>query len=175
MDTEVTFPKVTLCHDGVRWQERASITAHLHLYIGLDRGFPDRRLIFPAKSSVDILSLCRAINSKVADYPRSFTRRGFPHSITTVRPGLAFVSICNSKMPIPLLPVTDRDVSPASHRLSKSVTDRTVFCPLVLQNETFPNQHDSTFRSITDRREMPILMLLIKSGEMADFCPRPST
>ena len=29
-----TFPEGTLWHDGVRQQERTSITAHLHLYIG---------------------------------------------------------------------------------------------------------------------------------------------
>ena len=33
----VTFPEGTLCHGGVRRQERTSITVHLHLYIGRDR------------------------------------------------------------------------------------------------------------------------------------------
>ena len=48
MDTEVTFPKVTLWRSGVHLQDRTSITAYLHLYIGRDRASL-------ANSSVDIL------------------------------------------------------------------------------------------------------------------------
>ena len=48
MDTEVTFPEVTLWHAGVHLQDRTSITAYLHLYIGRDRASA-------ADSSVDFL------------------------------------------------------------------------------------------------------------------------
>lgn len=148
LDTEVTFPEVTLCCSGVHLQDRTSITAYLHLYIGLDRGFPDRRLLFPAKSSVDILSLCRAIESKVADYPRSFTKRKIfharssdnPRSMTMTNLAPASVSTCNSKRNskriIPPLFVTDRDVSQRPQLTSHSVTARTVSSLFVLQIET---------------------------------------
>lgn len=37
LDTEVTFPEVTLWFSGVHLQDRTSITTYLHLYIGRDR------------------------------------------------------------------------------------------------------------------------------------------
>lgn len=153
MDTEVTFPKVTLCCSGVHLQYRTSIPAYLHLYIGRDRGCPDRRLLFPGKiergffsrlkSSVDNLPLCRAIESKVADYPRSFTRRKIfharvsdnPRSMTMTNLAPAYVSTCNSKRVIPPLSVTDRDVSQKPPLTSHSVTVRTVFSLFVLRIE----------------------------------------
>lgn len=48
LDTEVTFPEVTLWCSRVHLQDRASITAYLHLYIGRDRASV-------ADSSVDFL------------------------------------------------------------------------------------------------------------------------
>lgn len=48
LDTEVTFPEVTLWCSRVHLQDRTSITAYLHLYIGLDRASA-------ADSSVDYL------------------------------------------------------------------------------------------------------------------------
>ena len=48
LDTEVTFPEVTLCCSGVHLQDRTSITAYLHLYIARDRASA-------ADSSVDFL------------------------------------------------------------------------------------------------------------------------
>ena len=48
LDTEVTFPEVTLWHGGVHLEDRASITAYLHLYIVRDR-------TSVADSSVDFL------------------------------------------------------------------------------------------------------------------------
>ena len=48
LDTEVTFPEVTLWCSGVHLQDRTSIPAYLHLYIGRDRASA-------ADSSVDFL------------------------------------------------------------------------------------------------------------------------
>lgn len=153
MDTEVTFPKVTLCCSGVHLQYRTSIPAYLYLYIGRDRGLPRQKIalprqnrawiIFRLKSSVDNLPLCRAIESKVADYPRSFTRRKIfharvsdnPRSMTMTNLAPAYVSTCNSKRVIPPLSVTDRDVSQKPPLTSHSVTVRTVFSLFVLRIE----------------------------------------
>ena len=98
LDTEVTFPKVTLWRSGVHLQDRTSITAYLHLYIGRDRASV-------ADSSVDFLpfEIGRAPKAKVADYPRSFTKREIFHARTSDNPrsggaaelDTAFVSICN--------------------------------------------------------------------------------
>lgn len=141
----VTFPEVTLCHGGVRRQERTLITVHLHLYIGRVWARQNRAWIFfRLKSSVDNLPLCRAIESKVADYPRSFTKRKIfhtrssdnPHSMTMTNLAPASVSICNSKRIIPPLSVTDRDVSQRPRLTSHSVTARTVSSLFVLQIET---------------------------------------
>lgn len=48
LDTEVTFPEVTLLCSGVSLQNITSIATHLHLYIGRDRASV-------ADSSVDFL------------------------------------------------------------------------------------------------------------------------
>lgn len=48
LDTEATFPEVTLWCSGVHLQDRTSITAYLHLYIGQDRASA-------SESSVDFL------------------------------------------------------------------------------------------------------------------------
>ena len=136
LDTEVTFPKVTLCCSGVHLQYRTSIPAYLHLYIGRDRGCPDRRLLFPGKIE-------SGFSSKVADYPRSFTRRKIfharvsdnPRSMTMTNLAPAYVSTCNSKRVIPPLSVTDRDVSQKPPLTSHSVTVRTVFSLFVLRIE----------------------------------------
>lgn len=37
LDAEATFPEVTLWRSGVHLQDRTSIPAYLHLYIGRDR------------------------------------------------------------------------------------------------------------------------------------------
>ena len=152
MDTEVTFPKVTLWCSGVSLQNITSITTHLHLYIGRDwasqteDALPRQNrawIFFRLKSSVDNLPLCRAIESKVADYPRSFTRRKIfharvsdnPRSMTMTNLAPAYVSTCNSKRVIPPLSVTDRDVSQKPPLTSHSVTVRTVFSLFVLRIE----------------------------------------
>lgn len=101
-------------------------------------------IFFRLKSSVDNLPLCRAIESKVADYPRSFTRRKIfharvsdnPRSMTMTNLAPAYVSTCNSKRVIPPLSVTDRDVSQRPQLTSHSVTARTVSSLFVLQIET---------------------------------------
>lgn len=133
----MTFPEVTLWCSRVHLQDRASITAYLHLYIGRDRAsqtedaLPRQNrawIFFRLKSSVDYLPLCRVIESKVADYPRSFSKREifharaseYPRSMRTISPTPASVSICNSKRVIPPLSVTDRDVS-RSTRLNVSI------------------------------------------------------
>lgn len=100
-------------------------------------------IFFRLKSSVDNLPLCRAIESKVADYPRSFTRRKIfharvsdnPRSMTMTNLAPAYVSTCNSKRVIPPLSVTDRDVSQKPPLTSHSVTVRTVFSLFVLRIE----------------------------------------
>lgn len=136
MDTELTFPEVILWCSRVSLQNITSITTHLHLYIGRDRASQ-------TESSVDNLPLCRAIESKVADYPRSFTRRKIfharvsdnPRSMTMTNLAPAYVSTCNSKRVIPPLSVTDRDVSQKPPLTSHSVTVRTVFSLFVLRIE----------------------------------------
>lgn len=118
--------------------------------------FPDRRSGIPSKiergfspvrNRAWIIShFCRAIEAKVADHPRSFSRREIFHSRTFRNPRsrrafrhlTASVSICNSKLTIPPLPVTDRDVLQRPHLLSRSVTARPVILPYLLQIETFP-------------------------------------
>ena len=133
----VTFPEGTLWRSGVSLQNITSITTHLHLYIGRDRAYQTEDCSSQAKSSVDNLPLLMCPKVKVADYPRSFTRREifhtrsskYPRSMRTIGPIPASVSICNSRRIIPPLSVTDRDVSLAVYRLSKSVTTRTVFLP----------------------------------------------
>lgn len=140
----MTFPEGTLCHSGVRRKERTSITVHLHLYIGRDRARQNRAWIFSRLKSAWIIShLWRAPKAKVADYPRSFTRREifhsrvseYPRSMTMTNLAPASVSICNRKRVIPPLSVTDRDVSQRPQLTSHSVTVRTVFRPFVLQIE----------------------------------------
>ena len=73
-------------------------------------------IFFRLKSSVDNLPLCHSIESKVADYPRSFTRREIFHARTSDNP---------------------RSVGqPSSTRLlSRSVTYREHFLPYLLQVE----------------------------------------
>ena len=140
----VTFPEVTLWCSGVSLQNITSITTHLHLYIGRGRASQTEDCSSQAKSSVDNLPLCRAIESKVADYPRSFTRRKIfharvsdnPRSMTMTNLAPAYVSTCNSKRVIPPLSVTDRDVSQRPPLTSHSVTVRTVFSLFVLRIET---------------------------------------
>lgn len=118
-----------------------SITTHLHLYIGRDRASQAEDCSSQAESSVDNLSLCRAIESKVGDYPRSFTKRKIFHTRSSENPrstrmtgtGPAFVSICNSKRVIPPPSVTDRDITQRPQLTSHSVTARTVFGLFVLQ------------------------------------------
>ena len=154
MDTEVTFPKVTLWCSGVHLQDRTSITAYIAPIYRSRSGLPGQKIALPRqnrawiffrlKSSVDNLPLCRVIESKVADYPRSFSRREifharaseYPRSMTTTNLVPASVSICNSKRIIPPLSVTDRDVSQRPQLTSHSVTVRTVFRPFLLQIET---------------------------------------
>ena len=115
----VTFPEGTLWRSGVSLQNITSITTHLHLYIGRDRASQTEDCSSQAKSSVDNLPPSRAIEPKVADYPRSFTKRdifharmsGNPRSTRMTGTGPAFVSICNSKRVIPPPSVTDRDTT----------------------------------------------------------------
>lgn len=143
MHIAVTFPEGTLWRSGVSLQNIASITTHLHLYIGRDRASQTEDCSSQAKSSVDNLPPCRAIEPKVADYPRSFTKRdifharmsGNPRSTRMTGTGPAFVSICNSKRVIPPPSVTDRDITQRPQLTSHSVTARTVFGLFVLQIE----------------------------------------
>ena len=153
MDTEVTFPKVTLCCSGVQ-PSVSNFDTSLFAPIYRSRsGLPRQKIALPRqnrawiffrlKSSVDNLPLCRAIESKVADYPRSFTRRKIfharvsdnPRSMTMTNLAPAYVSTCNSKRVIPPLSVTDRDVSQKPPLTSHSVTVRTVFSLFVLRIE----------------------------------------
>lgn len=99
----VTFPKGTLWRSGVSLQNITSITTHLHLYIGRDLASRTEDCSSQAKSGVDNLPLWRAIESNVADNPRSFTRQEIFHARSSDNPrstrmtgtGPAFVSICN--------------------------------------------------------------------------------
>ena len=137
----VTFPEGTLWRSGVSLQNNTSITTHLHLYIGRDRASQTEDCSSQAKSSVDNLPLCHAIESKAGDYPRSFTKRKISHTRSSENPrstrmtgtGPAFVSICNSKRVIPPPSVTDRDITQRPQLTSHSVTARTVFGLFVLQ------------------------------------------
>jgi len=106
----VTFPEVTLWRSGVNLTCRVFEIGYLYLYIGYERGFS------PVRNRAWIIShFWRAIEPKVADYPRSFSKREIFHARMSENPrsarmtgaGPAFVSICNSKKPIPPLPVTD--------------------------------------------------------------------
>lgn len=143
MHIAVTFPEGTLWRSAVSLQNITSITTHLHLYIGRGWASQTEDCSSQAKSSVDNLPLCRAIESKVADYPRSFTRRKIfharvsdnPRSMTMTNLAPAYVSTCNSKRVIPPLSVTDRDVSQKPPLTSHSVTVRTVFSLFVLRIE----------------------------------------
>ena len=86
-----TFPEGTLWCGGVHLQNRTSITAYLHLYIGRDRAPV-------ADSSVDFLPF--------------EIERGKIHAKRTVRRLTAFVLFCNSKTLIIGPDVTDQDDSP---------------------------------------------------------------
>ena len=139
-----------------RWSTSAASTFDTSLFAPIYRsrsGLPRQKIALPRqnrawiffrlKSSVDNLPLCRAIESKVADYPRSFTRRKIfharvsdnPRSMTMTNLAPAYVSTCNSKRVIPPLSVTDRDVSQKPPLTSHSVTVRTVFSLFVLRIE----------------------------------------
>ena len=140
-----------------RWSTPAASTFDTSLFVPIYRprsGLPRQKIALPRqnrawiffrlKSSVGNLPLCRAIESKVADYPRSFTRRKIfharvsdnPRSMTMTNLAPAYVSTCNSKRVIPPLSVTDRDVSQKPPLTSHSVTVRTVFSLFVLRIET---------------------------------------
>ena len=144
MHIAITFPEGILWRSGVSLQMITSIATHLHLYIGRDRASQTEDCSSQAKSSVDNLPLCHAIESKAGDYPRSFTKRKISHTRSSENPrstrmtgtGPAFVSICNSKRVIPPPSVTDRDFTQRPQFTSHSVTVRTVFLPFVLQIET---------------------------------------
>ena len=147
MHIAVTFPKGTLWRSGVSLQNITSITPHLHLYIGRDRASQTEDCSSQAKSSVDFLPLCRAIESKVGDYPSSYVRKSSLDQDDWDRSGLcldlqhlenifspicyrsryyaetpAYVSFCNSKNGFQLLRVTDRDVTCQPVLISQSVT-----------------------------------------------------
>lgn len=108
-------------------------------------GLPRQKIALPRQNRAWTIShFCRAIESKVADYPRSFTKRKIFHARSSENPrstrmtgtGPAFVSICNSKRVIPPPSVTDRDITQRPQLTSHSVTARTVFGLFVLQIET---------------------------------------
>lgn len=140
-----------------RWSTSAASTFDTSLFAPIYRsrsGLPRQKIALPRqnrawiffrlKSSVDNLPLCRAIESKVADYPRSFTRRKIfharvsdnPRSMTMTNLAPAYVSTCNSKNGFQPLRVTDRDVIGLPLAMFRSVTIRRVFSPLVLRIET---------------------------------------
>ena len=118
MNTEVTFPEVTLWCSGVHLQDRTSIMAYLHLYIGRDRGFPDRI----ERGQSPTFGVASSPKWEII-HPRM---SGNPHSTRMTGTGPAFVSICNSKRVIPPPSVTDRDITQRHQLTSHSVTVRTV-------------------------------------------------
>lgn len=106
MHVAVAFPEGTLWRSGVHLQDRTSITAYLHLYIGRDRASV-------ADSSVDFLpfEIERGQSPTIGVPPRPKWQIIHDHSLsgrfsTLVRPIIhaqggaaeldtAFVSICN--------------------------------------------------------------------------------
>lgn len=112
-----------------RWSTSAASTFDTSLFAPIYRsrsGLPRQKIALPRqnrawiffrlKSSVDNLPLCRAIESKVADYPRSFTRRKIFHARVSDNPRSGG--------------------QPSSTRLlSRSVTYREHFLPYLLQVE----------------------------------------
>ena len=65
----------------------------------------------------------------------------------------AYVSTCNSKRVIPPLSVTDRDVIGRPLAMSRSVTIRRVFSPLVLRIETNLKLGWRQTRRLIDKKE----------------------
>lgn len=139
MDTEVTFPKVTLCCSGVHLQYRTSIPAYLHLYIGRDRGFHAtiERGLSPTFSA--------ALRPKwQIIHAHSLSRR----FSTLVRPKI-------------LAHAEHSDISPLP---SQSVTARGPFRSYLLQIETFTNQPNHLSQSITVRTVFRLFVLPIETN-----------
>ena len=119
LDTEVTFPKVTLWCSGVHLQDRTSITAYLHLYIGRDRASA-------ADSSVDFLpfEIERGQSPTIGVPPRPKWQIIHDHSLSG-----RFSTLVRSI-------IHAQGGQPSSTRLlSRSVTYREHFLPYLLQVE----------------------------------------